>query len=534
MPRVIKKRTNDVFLLAIIAVSFFLLTFLLGRPPGGVWNSPDETANAFWAGRVAAGQAPLLRDPVVGLGGGAVHPRSFAVYGDAIVPGSFPGLFLLYGAVNFFTRLPLAALTPILTALAGVVFFLNMRRLFESRIAFLAAVLFYLHPAVIYYAGRGLFHNLLFVDLLIFAAALFVLRPMHFVFGKNETLDDFFGGLLFGAGLITRMSEAPWVLLAAAVFIPFVKKDRWKRLLAAAAGLALPLFLFMYFNSITHGSPFSTGYAVPSLPASVPGTSAPGASQTERQLLPFGFHPRLVALNVWNYGLKFFWWLAAPAALGAAVFLSRWRKETALRKTYFCLALGVAVWLAVFYGSWFVRDRYDPWQVTIGTSYVRYFLPVYVLSLPFASAGLLWINERFHGRRPWLLRSLVLLAAILSLRIAVIGGDESLIAVRRTLIGNAAKKEILLKWIPEDAAVMTDRFDKVLFPERLRILPLQDEASFDAASVLINYVPVMYYGLDLGDQELSALRELAGRRGLDLEEVGRPVAGETLYRFIKR
>ena len=344
--------------------------------------------------------------------------------------------------------------------------------------------------------------------------------------------------MAFGGALITRMSEAPWALLAAAAFIPLLKKDRWRRVFAALAGLAFPLFLFMYFNGITRGSPFSTGYVVPP-PTSVPGTAVPGTgalgeSVFWRQLIPFGFHPRAAALNVWNYGLKFFWWLTLPAALGAVVFLSRWRKKTAAQKMYFFAALGAAAWLAAFYGSWFVRDRYDPTQVTIGTSYVRYFLPVYVLSLPFAAAGLLWIGERLHGKRSWLLPSMMLLAAVLSLRTAVTDGDESLIAVRRTLAGNAAKKEILLKLIPEDAAVMTDRFDKVLFPERLRILPLRDEASFEAVSVLINYVPVMYYGLDLGEEELAGLRERAGRYQLDLEEAGRPIAGETLYRFVKR
>ena len=136
---------NDLKILAVAALLFFGVTSWLGRPAEGLYDSPDETANAFWAGRVAAGQPLAIADPIVGEAGGAVHPRSMAVRGDLLLPGSFPGSFLLFGALQPVSRLPFWMMTPLITALAGLAFYGLLRRLFpEGRTALFAAALFYL------------------------------------------------------------------------------------------------------------------------------------------------------------------------------------------------------------------------------------------------------------------------------------------------------------------------------------------------------------------------------------------------------
>jgi len=187
---------RQVILVAVTA-SFFTLTAWLARPVGTHWNSPDEMANAFWAARVAAGESLAVHDPLVAVGAGAVHPRSFAVLGDALVPGSFPGLFLFYGAINGLTQLPLWVLTPFFTALAGLALYGALRRR-DERWAFWSALFFLANPAVIYYASRGLFPNLLVVDLLIFALWFLASRPFSEWHGENCVYDDLAAGLLVG------------------------------------------------------------------------------------------------------------------------------------------------------------------------------------------------------------------------------------------------------------------------------------------------------------------------------------------------
>lgn len=526
--------------LVAMALAFFYATAWLGTPPNGVWNSPDETANAFWAGRVALREPLLVRDLAVGLGAGAVHPRSFAVNGTALVPGSFPGLFLIYGALAFLFKLPLSAMTPLLTAAAGFVLYALVRRLFDRRAAFWTALLFWAHPAVLYYSARGLFHNLLLVDLLIFAAGFLVLRPFSGLSGSRGRLDDALAGVFIGLAVMTRASEAVWFLPSALVLLPFFdRKERWRRLLAAAAGAALPVFILLNLNASLYGDPFRSGYVAPPAveTADFAADEAGGSSNVKRQMsnavgtaLPFGFHPRLVLLHGWQYGLGIFWWYSALALLGAAVFLAGWKGEPRSRRAYFVTAIGIGAWLLVLYGSWHVRDHWDPTRVTIGTSYVRYFLPAYVMTLPFAASGLVWLSDRFGRREVAAILAAAML--VLSVQASVVRGDEAMLAVRETLRGNAAKKAEILPVIPEDAVIMTGRFDKVFFPERMRFIPSSGDAAFETAAMLKSYFPVFWYGIEPPEEELAALKTRLLHRGFLFGEVGRHVDGDLLLELV--
>jgi hypothetical protein len=168
--------------------------------------------------------------------------------------------------------------------------------------------------------------------------------------------------------------------------------------------------------------------------------------------------------------------------------------------------------------------------VTIGTSYVRYFLPAYVLMLPFAAQALIALAEKARVPKRLLAECAVIIAAC-TLAATVFIGDESLRAVRHTLTENAAKKPLLLAAIPDGSVVLTARFDKVLFPDRLRIVPVFDQASFDAVASLAAYAPIYYYGLDADPGEHTFVQSEAAKRGLFMEPVAAPWPGETLFRL---
>lgn len=522
-------------LLAAALALFLAVALLYGRPVAGLWNSPDETANAFWAARVAHGQPLRVLDEAVALGAGAVHPRSMAVDGGALVPGSFPGLILLYGVFAFLFKLPLFLFTPILTAAAALALAALVGKLFDRKAGLAAAALFLVHPAILYYGARGLFHNMLFVDAAIFAAACFALRPLSSFFGMRAKADDALGGFILAWALVVRTSEAVWILPAFAAFLPFAGKERWRRLAAAAAGGLVPLLIFLRLNQTLYGSPWRTAYVAPAPAAAEATLAAPPAERAlapaPKALLPFGFHPRLAARNAWHYGLRLFWWQSLLAAAGFAWWLAGFRKATSAQKMFALAAVLTAAWLAALYGSWFVRDRLDPGSVTIGTSYVRYFLPAYVAALPFAAFALARLSARL--RRPEAVPALALLCcAAFGVHAAVFSGDESLRAVRATLEGNAAKKAALLERIEPYAVVMTERFDKLLVPERLRIIPSADAGGFAAAARLADGYAVYWYGLDPGEEEARRIFDLASAHDLDVYEHDPAVPGETLLELV--
>lgn len=516
----------------LLAIGLFAAIALwYGRPVDGIWNSPDETANAFWAARVATGQPLEIVDAFVGLSQGAMHPRSMHASDVTLVPGSFPGIFMIYGVFGFLFRLPFHVYTPILTILAGCCVGALAARLFDRKVGVLATLLFFVHPAVLYYGARGMFHNMLFVDLLAVAAAMFALRPLRAFFGARETADDAIGGFVLAWALVVRTSEAVWVIPAFAAFLPFAGKGRWRRLAVAVAGGIVPLLILLRLDATLYGSPFRTAYAPPAVTAAETSLVAPSEDAAPvpvpKALLPFGVHPRLVARNVWHYGFELFWWQTALAVLGLAWWMTRLKKSTAPQRTYAIAVSLAALWLAVLYGSWFVKDRLDPGQVTIGTSYVRYFLPAYVAALPFAAFALDRLGSAL--RKPRVVPVILALCAAFGVHLSVFAGDEGLRAVRATLIRNAEKKRALLALIEPEAVVMTERFDKLLVPERMRIIPASDAGAFAAAARAAAYVPVYWYGLRPGADEALRLESLAESEGLVWHEIEAPAEGDALF-----
>ena len=100
---------------------------------------------------------------------------------------------------------------------------------------------------------------------------------------------------------------------------------------------------------------------------------------------------------------------------------------------WLAVGLAVSLWLILFYGSWSIRDNPDPSAVTIGSSYLRYRLPIFVISvLPVA-----WGLERIWSR-PRVGR---LLATVAIAAVATVSGlsvlwapQEGLLAIREYLI----------------------------------------------------------------------------------------------------
>ena len=266
-------------------------------------------------------------------------------------------------------------------------------------------------------------------------------------------------------------------------------------------------------------------------PAAVPvAASANGivtAATPAASLLPFGFHPHLALVNAWNYFLMF-WYVTLPALAGFVLVLIHWKRRSRGERAETAFAFVLTGWVVTFYGSWLVRDRYDVADVTIGTSYVRYFLPALVIAAPFAARGILALADRIGKPRLIAALALVIIAA-LSLYATVWQGDESLLAVRRTLAIDETKTQILLPLVPPNATLLTERFDKLLFPERLRFVPNFDSGSLERLGRLATVGPVLYYGLDSDTALRQQLELAAGIQGLRLTKLAAPWPGESLW-----
>ena len=214
MPEKIFRNWRIIVLTSLAVIFFILYSWYPFQVAGGTnfkFASPDETANYFWIKRVAGmslrgsngdrsnpmvstenqgiASPAVLRDrndsalmyfePLNVIANDAVVPRSVRSDSGAVKPVSFLGIILIYGALaKIFGSGIIIYLTTLSAAVGALFFYGIIKRVFNENIALLSALMLFVLAPYWYYASRGLFHNVLFVDLVL-AGAWVSLRGME-------------------------------------------------------------------------------------------------------------------------------------------------------------------------------------------------------------------------------------------------------------------------------------------------------------------------------------------------------------------
>lgn len=510
----------------VLTIWFATTCALYGGFGGNTWASPDENSLATFARTFATTGTFQIPEPGNSVGEPVIGPRSAVAVGAVLTPGGFLGLPVLAGAATvIFGNGILPLLTPVL-ALLCVFFLWDIMRVCwkDETLADIAAALLLLLPAFWYYSARALMPNVPFVTFLALAVWAAAAARMR----------GWWGGVLCGAALGTalaiRLVEAPWVLVAAGVLL-LVHRERLGRafLAGAAAGLLLLLAGLAAVQWATYGYPFATGYTVggfPSAPISAEEELARAATWfIPSTLFPFGVHPRAILRNVAWYGVALFPWVAAFTLVGVAAVRKELRRPGVWRTTLI-LFLTIGTWLAILYGSWRFHDNPDPSLITIGNSYVRYWLPVFLLALPFMAAAVRACTPRW--------RIVTLCAVALVSARLVFFGHDGILPTRHALEESAEKRIIVLENTQENAIIIVDRADKFLFPHRRVVQPLREESTYRALPLLAQTDPLYYFGITLPPVDVEFFqRERLDPHGLTFAPVV-TVENETLYRIFAK
>lgn len=546
----------DDLLLAAAAVAFFFVYSFLPMFAPARFNSPDEMANAFFSRTFAQNGSLWDFDALNLVLDGAIHPRSVNVVDDMLVPGGFIGLPVIYGVLTKVVGAwSLPFWTPLLAAAVAIFFGLTIRKFFGRRTGTIATLLLMANPVWWYGASRTLYPNTLFAALVIGCAWFMLAAPIAPIFrerprafawlGLSEQSTAAFAGLLFGLALAVRPVEAYWLAPSAAILVIFGWRGLTKsRLAVFAAAAFLALLPFLWLNRSLYGHWLNTGY----------GSAFSGASPVEMPggwgarilgpvgpyLFPLGFAPRDALKALLSFGLGFFWWWTAlvGAALAALAVTARsfavrhkpWPRPAVVYAVVFAV---MALWLVPAYGSYRPDDTSVAGAVTIGSSYFRYWLPLFVLSvLPVA-----WLIDRLLARQTGRWGRVAVVAAafvviVIPAKIAVfLSPAEGLLAVRQTLIRNDREISRVLELTEPDSVIICDQADKQLFPERRVITPLRSDATWKALAKISTGVKVYYYGVTFPEKDFDYLN------GTILPPLGwraEPVetfAVETLYVF---
>lgn len=515
------------------------------------YASPDESSNRFFASLFATEGKLWHFDSLNLYADGRVRPRSTRYVADFVVPGGFLGLPVLYGGVaKAFGVAVLPYLTPLAAALGILGWTLLLRKLFGGKVAAFGAILLALHPVWWYVASRTMQPNVPFASLAVWSAWLLVASPIRAALGGRERLlllknaDAPIAGVLFGLALAVRPSEAYWIAPAAlAVIIALRGKVPWARLAVFAAFALLALAPFLFLNKTVYGGWFSTGYG--DYPTGIPTAGAPQGGGARLLgplrpiLFPLGFAPRVAFANAWTYGIGFFaWWsVLVVAALGwialAGKRLGGPRKLPPAVVAFASFAALGGLWLVLFYGSWRVQDNPDPTAVTIGSSYLRYWLPLFMLSVvPVAWAAKDIVERHLPTAKikPFLAIAFVVYAGLAAWSVYA-APQEGLLPLRVTLIAQDAVAKAVVAKTEDKAVIVVDRADKFLWPERRVMQPLRDEGTYAALGKVAESTPAYYFGITLPEGDLRWLNETKlPPLGLGIEPVA-TFGEETLYRF---
>lgn len=494
--------------LAIFFVSMFWLTVGTDR----VYASPDENANAFFSQTFAKSFIFCAPQPLNDLAEGLIHPRSTIAPGTCIVPSTFLGFPFLLGVIFLATGYVGTVLATPILAIAGILaLWWIVRTLTKNdRLADLSALLTIAHPAFWYYGARVFMNNVPFVALLIVAVALFIIAHR-----RRSVWIGVAVGVALSLALSFRLADAPIAVIVIGITIMLYRsRIVWRAIFGVVIGVLIMAALYLGVNAQTYGSFLVTGYNAPDLRTpllseeglGVVGASPNVLSSIGSLLFPFGFHPRAIVANVFNYGFVLYPISSILALVGGIVAWRR-REYRSDWRNFVIVGTVATAWMVVVYGSWRIIDNPDPLAITVGNSHVRYWLPLFVMSSVLSALVLDELWKRLRGSMRSVVIGVLMVVVAMNAQ-TVFGGTDGFVATRAALMTFEQKRSVILTNTEPDAIVIVDRADKYVFPYRQVIVPLRSDSTYAILPTLVPVVPVYYLGITLPQKDLDHLNEV--------------------------
>ena len=494
------KKPPDYYLLTLVLVGvalFFLYSYLAltirgdwQTEPKLIFNSPDETANYFFSDLMARESKLQYFDPANLAAAPLISPRSMRVIDVQTVPAGFIGLPLIYGLLaKILSSAAIPFFTPALAVIGVIFFYFVVKELFGRQTGFLSAGLLLIFPGFWYYAIKGLMPNVAFVVLLIMAGCFFARLLNH-----KKLVNYLLFGFVLGLALMIRTSEIVWIGFVIISLTAFhYRKIKFNYLVLSVLLFFLVFSPIFFFNQQIYGSPLSYGYSL-NLELAGKNVINQGLTLAEKIILPFGFHPRLAWKNLFDYTYGIFplWTLLFLASF--VTFIRGFLKYPGKFKAfYLILFLLTAAYVVIYYGSWQFHDNPDPNAVTIGTSYIRYWLPLYIFVLPLLARALIFWLKNLPRIKTVVLVYFFAVLSLTSYQTVFWGPEEGVLKVKENINGYQQIASQVFSLVPEKSVIIAGTMDKVFFPARSVIVALNNPQDYVKLKKLLYQGYAVYY-----------------------------------------
>ncbi|OGF29578.1 hypothetical protein A2223_03965 [Candidatus Falkowbacteria bacterium RIFOXYA2_FULL_35_8] len=544
---------NYKLILVVLAVifffiySFFAITIWI---PGFqqteqvIFSWPDAMANQAFVKQFIEHSNFKISFPDNTLVSQIVHPRSTNVFNDNIVPMSFLGLVLIYGILGKVVTIYGTLLLTPLFSVFGVLFFYGLiKKVINERAGFISALLLFSLSAYWYYSSLVMLHTVLFISLLL-AGMYFLLKSEDFIVDDEYKTQNYIfvavGAIFIGLSLIVRTVEAPWILLIILLVSLFARKRWWLKAIIFLVILGITFLPVLYQNKQLYGDYFSVGY----LNLEKSGTlldKLPNEFEVEKTndyfqwvkavALPFGWNWKNLLKTGFEYFVMFYGPYLFLSIIGLIWFLVE--KEKRKQIWVYLLAVMLAmIWLVFYYGNWQFADSEILKYNTIGSSYMRYWLPVFIMLIP----GIGFLFDRLLAVKKWqfFLKSIVVVTVILltgySFFWAYLTPKDGLLAQKQVLEQNYKRHKQVAGYIEDNSILIVDKTDKLFWPKYNVVVFLYDYSIFPEINQIIDKYPVYYMSV-MPDKDIDFInRTKINQFNLELKA---PLIVDNEYRLFK-
>jgi hypothetical protein len=444
-----------------------------------IFNWPDANANYFFAKLFANNYHLSYLEPLNTLSDNLLHSRSINVIDAKLVSVTFlPNIIIFALFYKILGALGVLFLVPLLAIISAYFFYRILKIVFDEKIALIALLLLLPFAPWLYFANLAMLSNILFISLALGAGYFWALKKYYL------------SVLFLSLALICRPSE--FILML--VFFGFL--FYWQRLeLKKYLPLSLLILFifgasFLLLNYLVYGSVFSAGYfnlQTQNLPTEFVDKNNSPIVLLKLLFAPFGFNFKLIIYNFSKYFVKIFLPYLILAIL-AIVYSIKRSQNKILWQRYLSMASLASLFLLIYYASWDLADPLVKNLNLISNSYVRYFLPLYIIWLPFAALA---IADLFYKK--YLTQLIISALAIISIYTAFWVKPDGLLEHRYYLHLYFQQFQEVKNIAPEQAIIISEREDKVFFPYYRVVVPQGDLPTWSRVEKIISQAPVYYF-----------------------------------------
>jgi hypothetical protein len=220
-------------------------------------------------------------------------------------------------------------------------------------------------------------------------------------------------------------------------------------------------------------------------------------------------------LNTWEYLIKILWpyWLLIIAT--SWLFFKK-RKTNKIWRQYFIVSKIVGILLLIYYASWDLIDPLVKQYNTISISYVRYFLPLYILAMPVVALAIQFLFSFKNKKQALIIKTgVVIILGIFSLHLAFLSPHDGLKQNKITLLSYYQQFDKVQKIVPAGSVMLTERSDKLFFPYYKVIVPQGDLPLWPRLEKLAQATDIFYYS-SLSEDRIITTQLEAAEYNLDI------------------